>query len=181
MRTTALALLLFFQLAETLEVRVTNVDVVVTDRAGKPVRGLTRDDFVLLEDNKPMAITNFAEYVDEAPSPAATTAQRRPPRHMVLLLDDTSVDPFVRNQLFGALEKSVPKLVEPGDEVMLATWEGSLHVRQPFTGDVAAIVKAIGDDRARGGGLQYMASTHDALDDINAPVGQRTRSSRQAE
>jgi hypothetical protein len=39
MRSAALALLLFFQLGETLEVRVTNVDVVVTDRDGRPVRG----------------------------------------------------------------------------------------------------------------------------------------------
>lgn len=190
MRALALSALLFLQLGETLEVRVTNIDVVVTDRAGKPVRGLTRDDFVLLEDKKPQTITNFSEYADEvqppsiaadtsAPAPAPT-AQRRPPRHIVLLLDDTSVDPLVRGQLFDSIAKAVPKLVEAGDEVMLATWESSLHIRQPFTGNVDTIMKAIRDDRDRGGGLQYMASTRDALNDINTPVSPRM-SSRQAE
>ena len=155
---------------------------------GKPVRGLTRDDFVLLEDKKPQTITNFSEYADEVqpasiaanPNAPAPAAQRRPPRHIVLLLDDTSVDPLVRGQLFDSIAKAVPKLVEAGDEVMLATWEGSLHIRQPFTGNVDTIMKAIREDRDRGGGLQYMASTRDALNDINTPVSPRM-SSRQAE
>jgi VWFA-related protein len=170
MRNAALALLLFFQLGETLEVRVTNVDVVVTDREGKPVRGLTREDFVLLEDKKPQPITNFSEYAESVPNDAATTVQKRPPRHIVLVLDDTSVDPFVRNQLFESIAKAVPKLLEPGDEVMLATWSGSMHVRQSFTGNVDAVMKAIREDKDRGGGLQYMASTRNALDEINGPM-----------
>ena len=33
--------------------------VVVTDRAGRPVAGLTRDDFELSEDGKPQAISVF--------------------------------------------------------------------------------------------------------------------------
>ena len=181
MRTAALALLLFFQLGETLEVRVTNVDVVVTDRDGKPVRGLTRDDFVLLEDKKPQALTNFAEYQENVPAEGAGQVQKRPPRHIVLLLDDVSVDPFVRGQLFDSISKAVPKLVEPGDELMLVTWSGSIHIRQPFTGDVDAVMKAIREDRDRGGGLQYMSSTHSALDEINGPMVGRMSGSRQTE
>lgn len=181
MRTAALALLLFFQLGETLEVRVTNVDVIVTDRDGKPVRGLTRDDFVLLEDKKPQALTNFAEYEENVPAEAAAQIQKRPPRHVVLLLDDVSVDPFVRNQLFESISKAVPKLIEPGDEAMLATWSGTIHIRQPFTGDVDAIMKAIREDKDRGGGLQYMAGTRSALDEINGPMLPRMSGSRQTE
>lgn len=173
MRSAALALLLFFQLGETLEVRVTNVDVVVTDRDGKPVRGLTRDDFAVLEDKKPQAITNFAEYEETVPGEASPQIQKRPPRHIVLLLDDVSVDPFVRSQLFDAISKAVSKLVEPGDEVMLATWSGTLHVRQPFTGNVDAVIKAIREDKDKGGGLQYMSSTHGVLDEINGPYTSR--------
>ena len=179
MRAAALAVLLLFQLGETIEVRVTNVDVVVTDREGKPVRGLTRDDFVLLEDNKPQTLTNFAEYEDAVPSEGSTAIQRRPPRHIVLLLDDVSVDPFVRGQLFDSISKAVPKLVEPGDELMLATWSGTLHIRQPFTSDVASVMKAIREDRNRGGGLQHMSSTRSALDEINGPMLPRMNASRQ--
>ncbi|HEX7190939.1 MAG TPA: VWA domain-containing protein, partial [Thermoanaerobaculia bacterium] len=140
-------------------------------------------DFVILEDNKPQTLTNFAEYEDAVPSEEAanTTIQKRPPRHIVLLLDDVSVDPFVRTQLFDSISKAVPKLVEPGDELMLATWSGTLHIRQPFTGDVDAVLKAIREDKDRGGGLQYMASTHSALDEINGPMLPKMNATRQTE
>ena len=49
------------KLVETIEVKVVNVDVVVTDRAGNPVTGLTKNDFVLFENGKPQEITNFYE------------------------------------------------------------------------------------------------------------------------
>jgi len=63
------------QIAETIEVRVTNVDVVVTGRDGKPMRGLTRDDFELYENKKLQPITNFYEITGETvPEPAAMTA-----------------------------------------------------------------------------------------------------------
>ena len=55
------------KVAETIEVRVANVDVVVTDRTGHPVHGLTKDDFEILENGKPQTITNFYE-VGSAPS-----------------------------------------------------------------------------------------------------------------
>src|SRR5205809_6935145 len=67
----ALPLLAQEKLVETIEVRVTNVDVVVTDRAGNPVHGLTRDDFELLENGKPQTITNFYEV---KPEPTGATS-----------------------------------------------------------------------------------------------------------
>jgi len=35
------------------------VDAVVVDEAGRPVAGLSRDDFRVLEDGEPQAITSF--------------------------------------------------------------------------------------------------------------------------
>jgi VWFA-related protein len=45
-------------LTEKIEVNVVNVDVTVTSH-GAPARGLTRDDFEVLEDGVPQTITNF--------------------------------------------------------------------------------------------------------------------------
>src|SRR5256885_14744736 len=59
------------KLVETIEVHVVNVDVVVTDREGNRVRGLTRDDFELYEDKRPQTITNFYEARDDVRPPAA--------------------------------------------------------------------------------------------------------------
>src|SRR5947207_15911391 len=49
------------KLVESIEVRVVNVDVVVTDRAGNPVTGLTKDDFEILDNGKPQKIQNIYE------------------------------------------------------------------------------------------------------------------------
>src|SRR5690348_11977148 len=44
---------------EVIEVNVVNVDVHVTDRDGRPVPGLQRDDFEVYEDGKRVKVTNF--------------------------------------------------------------------------------------------------------------------------
>lgn len=45
---------------EDLEVRVVNVDVLVTDRDGEPIFDLTRDDFRLFEDGKEVPVAYFS-------------------------------------------------------------------------------------------------------------------------
>ena len=61
------------QQSETIEVRITNLDVVVTDRSGNPITGLTKDDFEILEGGKPQTITNFSELRETSGAPAAAT------------------------------------------------------------------------------------------------------------
>jgi len=48
------------ELAEAVEVTVVNIDVVVRDRTGRQLAGLTRDDFALFVDGKKTEITNFS-------------------------------------------------------------------------------------------------------------------------
>ena len=50
--------------SEVIDVRVVNVEVVVTDRAGNRIRGLQASDFELLVDREPVPISYFTE-VDE--------------------------------------------------------------------------------------------------------------------
>ena len=48
------------------------VNIVVRDRSGGVVRGLTRDDFTLVEDGRPQTITSFDfEELDRGPAPAS--------------------------------------------------------------------------------------------------------------
>src|SRR3954464_12785641 len=54
------------QAAESIEVRVVNIDVVVRDRHGKPVTGLTKEDFEAWDGKKPQQITNLSEVRTEA-------------------------------------------------------------------------------------------------------------------
>ena len=50
-------------------VNLVEVDVVVTDKAGQPVRGLTREDFEVLEDGKNVGIEAFTT-IDLPATPA---------------------------------------------------------------------------------------------------------------
>jgi VWFA-related protein len=66
------------------ETRAVQIDVAVRDSHGAPVRGLTKDDFTLLDDGKPRAIAFFtAETGDSAPAetspvPAPSSPARAP-------------------------------------------------------------------------------------------------------
>ncbi len=42
---------------DTLDVNVVNIEVFVTDKQGNPVTGLTRGDFKVYEDGRPIEIT----------------------------------------------------------------------------------------------------------------------------
>src|SRR5438093_11879448 len=101
-----LAIPLFAQtppVIEKIDVSVVNVDVTVTDRAGNPVRGLTRDDFEILEDGVPQTITNF--YVVEHDQPANQQEREERFRRKVLVLIDTySMTPYERNRALERLE-----------------------------------------------------------------------------
>src|SRR4051812_46245170 len=63
------------KLTLSVDVRLINIDVVVTDKKGNPITGLTKDDFVLLENGTPKPITNFYE----VQAPHVTTADVKTP------------------------------------------------------------------------------------------------------
>jgi hypothetical protein len=67
------------RILETVDVRVINVDVVVTDRKGNPITGLTKDDFIVLENGRPQNITNFYEVVTERPLESPPRRRSAPP------------------------------------------------------------------------------------------------------
>ena len=59
--------------AVKLKTELVQIDVLVTDKSGKPVGGLKREDFQLLDNNKPQNITNFA-YEETKPRLVKDTA-----------------------------------------------------------------------------------------------------------
>src|SRR5205085_2227636 len=117
------------KLVESIEVHVVNVDVVVTDRAGNRVPGLTKNDFELFENGKPQSITNFYEVrPDEVDAPHMTSLTPAGPvasdtpspearaRHIVVFIDDYSVEPRTRAQLLASLHKFVAQELREGVE-----------------------------------------------------------------
>ena len=55
-------------------VEVVQLDVIVNDASGKSVTGLTKSDFVILEDKKEQKLTTFVFVEGRLPKPAAATA-----------------------------------------------------------------------------------------------------------
>lgn len=149
------------KLVDSVEVKVINVDVVVTDRKGNPVTGLTKDDFEILENGVPKTISNFYEVQPRAttnpatatattPSttsaPAQTAAHAEPipdnmKRRIIFFIDNLSLAPFNRNRVFKDMKAFVTNVMRPGDEAMIATFNRSLKVRVPFTRDAAQLIQ----------------------------------------
>jgi VWFA-related protein len=76
-------------------------DVSVVDRAGRPVRGLTAADFVVLEDGQPQQVTTFVEvhvadhepgvaWIREVPPDIRRNDRRELGRLVVIVMDDAS-------------------------------------------------------------------------------------------
>jgi VWFA-related protein len=144
-------------LVESIEVRVANIDVVVRDKAGNPVTGLTKDDFELFEDGKKQPITNLYEVhrtappvaaqrtsSDAAPSaaPPAEAVERRP-RKLILFVDSYSLDASRKTPILAAVEKFIDRQMRPEDQAMLISWRMSVNVITPFTSDKAALKSGI--------------------------------------
>jgi VWFA-related protein len=134
---------------EKIEVQVTNVDVIVTDRAGNPVAGLTKDDFIVLEDGKPQPISNFyelralqGELAGAAqPGAPADAPQEQHHRRFVFFLDSFSLG-LERTGVLNSMRKFVESQMEAADEATVVTWNRRLEIITPFTSDKAAVLAA---------------------------------------
>lgn len=137
---------------EVMEVRITNVDVIVTGKDGKPVSGLKREDFELYEDGVKQEITNFLEVSEDATArltPSAVPQQAAPVpadfrgRNITIFIDNAGLKPQSRNAVLPHLEKFVDANVRPGDEVAIVSWSSSLKLELDATSDRNAIREAM--------------------------------------
>lgn len=139
------------------------VDVVVTDKEGRPVTDLRPEEFEISEEGKRQTITNFS-YVAANPSqPATTAASSAPPsksnaapvqparlrreqvrRTIALVVDDLGLSfesvGFVRN----GLKKFVDEQMQPSDLVAILRTSAGVTATQQFTSDKRLLHAAIG-------------------------------------
>lgn len=148
-------------LVEKIEVSVVNVDVTVTDRHGKPVAGLTRDDFEVLEDGKPQPISNFYA-VDNVQAKSDSTAepalevtqpasQDRFRRKVLVLIDNQNTTPHGRNVALDRLEQFINEHFDDGRyDWSIATIDKRLHMVLPMTSSKAILHRVVAEVRATG-------------------------------
>jgi VWFA-related protein len=146
------------QVRETIDVAITNIDVVVTDGKGNRVRGLTRDDFEVLENGQVREITNFTEYStiagvvqasglpsDQARPEAQTTpaAVPPPPRRVMLLFDGKTLTPTIRRNAAQAALGFIDQHVRPNDKVMVAVLSQKFTPRTEWISDRAELKRVV--------------------------------------
>ena len=98
-------------------------------KSGKPIVGLTKDDFQLFENGKKQPLTNFYEMRSQtlttaSDATAAVTAPATPPepsaearkRSIVVFLDATSIAVFSRNKAMDSIQRMLATLVRDGDD-----------------------------------------------------------------
>ncbi|MDX2000030.1 MAG: VWA domain-containing protein [Thermoanaerobaculia bacterium] len=134
------------------DVLVVQVPVTVTDRDGKPLRGLTAADFELYDENERRELTGF-EVIDisrlprdqgnRAPEIRALDSSAR--RHFLLLFDLSFSDPNALVRARVAARDLVLNQLHPADLAAVATFsaEHGPRLLVTFTPDRAQLARAI--------------------------------------
>ena len=169
-------------------VDVIRVEVSVLDEDRKPVRGLTRADFTILQDGKPQEIVAFGEVriPDAPPATAASWTREVAPEvstnraldgRLVLLLLDDGLEPGPFATRTKEIARSVVERLGPDDQAAVVFTRDN-RPAQDFTADRAKLYTAIDhfttgfvfsqkrEDRASGGDSLYYRYSIDTLGEI---------------
>ena len=140
---------------DEVEVTVLNLEVFVRDAEGNPVTDLGVEDFQLFQDGQPKKITNFAAFTERSfavipeggVSPAGGDLANLPPGikpiSVVIFVDNEHIRPMERSRVLSQMGRFVSSFMRPPVRVMVVSYQRSVKVEQPFTGDPQLIKEAL--------------------------------------
>ncbi len=168
---------------DEVEVTVVNLNVHVTDKDGRPVTDLAREDFRVFQDGDERQITNFELYTEEVlrerfqpqplpgapptPTPAADApaAPEVQPVYLALYVDNEHLRPFDRNRVMRQMQDFLRQTLRPPVQMMVVTYQKSFKVALPFTSDPEEVLDALRGLRTQTGGMTERDNTRrDILD-----------------
>ena len=137
----------FAQVKETIEVSIVEVPVVVVDRAGNPVRGLSEKNFEIFDDGKKRPMTSF-DVIDFASRESMSAISPFNPvarRSFLLLFDLAYSSPKSLTRAQEAARRFVKEGLRPRDLVAVASVDidKGWHLLTSFTSDRPLIDAAI--------------------------------------
>ena len=143
-------------------VELVEVDVEITDRDGKPVKGLKQDQFSVSEDGHPQKLSSFdfndvervetAQNSESAPVTVAIGAVETPEklrevvrdrRLIVLFFDLSSLQPQDLVRTTNAAKRFLKEQMTPADLVGVMAFGNQLHVLSDFTTDRDQLNRAV--------------------------------------
>jgi VWFA-related protein len=163
---------------------IANLVVYVTDKKGRAVTTLTKDDFEISQDGDPKQISNFKLYTSEVvrselsvttgldipeatPIPDATSAAGPQPVYLVLYVDNQNLDPLDRNRVLSQTRDFLRISLHPPAQMMVVAYQRSFEVLQEFTSDPSEVLKALRLVRTyTGGRTEQDSSRQDIVDRI---------------
>lgn len=159
--------------------RMVLIDVLVTDKDGNPVRGLTKDDFALKDDGAVQRISGFEEYQRETPSEVRAPFKLNANSHTnwvespsngavnIVVLD--LLNTFAADRSYGRKQLlNLLKNLPAGQQLALFTLDTRLHMVQDFTTNSDVLIDAA---RNLSLGSGPLSATADELDSILSNVG----------
>lgn len=138
--------------------RAVRLDVIVVDKHGSPVTGLTKDDFVVLDNKMPRAIQSFStDKTEVRPSSERTLPPDTysneidrggglPSNLTIILLDSLNTE-FVDRAFPRTQIRKLLLTLQPQDSVALYALGSRLRVLHDFTSDASSLVAALKDNR----------------------------------
>jgi VWFA-related protein len=141
---------------EAVEVRVMDLDVVVTDSKGRPVPDVMQQEFSVKVDGKPVPIDYFARVEEGAihapdlasASPERVLAEYRKgedayvPRHFLIYVDFGHLSPPSRNRALEALRDLITRL-GPGDTGRVVLFDRRTRDLTPWTASKETLLSAL--------------------------------------
>src|SRR5580704_3651668 len=133
------------------------VPAVVTDKSGKHISNLTKDDFIVLEDGKPQKLAVFEELktsatrVQRSPVPDGQFSNvletdSHPKRLVIIALDVINTPILMQSSARMELLKFLAQSLDPGEPTELVIiGRNGLTVVHDFTGDPAVLHRLYAD------------------------------------
>ena len=134
-------------------IELVTVDAVVLDKDGRPVPGLTREDFVVKEEGRPRDIVSFEAFdvgalpeETESPAVVASNEPRGAGRAFAIVLDDVRMAPERVPAARETATRFLERFAREGDLVTVATSSGDVwwSARIPEgRGDLEAVLSRV--------------------------------------
>jgi Ca-activated chloride channel family protein len=125
-------------------VELINVTATVTDRTGRFLDGLTKEDVVVFEDNQPVEVTHFSS--------------ERTPVSLGIVVDTSgSMQGEKWYAARDAIDKFLQRLTDPEDDFFLYRFSAGADLVQDWTSDRRAVTYSLGRVNPNGGTAMYDA------------------------
>ena len=129
--------------SEIVDVQLVNIEVWVSDNRGRPVTGLSLEDFEVREDGRPVTVEFFSEVTDavaggtadQTPAPvqeASAGAGPAEPAHLVLYFDDLHLGPASRKRVIEELRTFLDEEKFPAERVLIFRQDRNLVTEAYF-------------------------------------------------